>query len=523
MNSSDSTPGVAEQFFGRKLFMYGAHKEGILRGAAGQIIATRKGAICLGAKDGAVWITHLREPKGGAIPYKLPATMVLGQEHLEALGILESPYDPFNCKYGDRETFRDVWYEEHGQVGVIHFDFHNGAMSTEQCRDLRKVYLTAKQRPVKVLVLMGGKDFFSNGIHLNMIEAASNPTKESWNNIVAINGVVREILTNTNQLTVSAVEGNAGAGGVFLAIASDKVWASQTSVLNPHYKTMGLFGSEYSTFTAPHRIGEEKANLLKDQCLPISAERAEKIKLIDQIVPKSLNFKEAVLLKASELLDSCDNFICKKKYNHVRGKYDQAMVGCESNELKKMYDNFNSDIYHMARKNFVYKIPAKETPQHLVNNKINHSVEAQTRGNILDGTKFAEQLKHQLSDQIASLQKKDATFQPGLAIVQVGNREDSNVYVNKKLSMAKKIGIYAVHVKLPRDTTEHELIRAIDELNNENHIHGIMLQLPLDSSNKIKTSRVLDFVAPRKDVDAIGSTNLGKFFTIIIMVSGKFS
>lgn len=514
VNGSDSTPGVAEHFFGRKLFMYGAHKEGVLRGAASQIIATRKGAICLGTKDGAVWITHLREPKGGTIPYKLPATMVLGEEHLMALGVQESEYNPFNSKYGDRDTFRDVWYEEYGEVGVIHFDFHNGAMSTEQCRDLRQAYLTAKQRSIKVLVLMGGKDFFSNGIHLNMIEASTDPTRESWNNINAINGVVREILTNTNQITISAVEGNAGAGGVFLAIASDKVWASETSVLNPHYKTMGLFGSEYSTFTTPQRIGEEKANLLKDQCLPISAERAEKIKLIDEVVSKTLNFKEQVLVKAGQLLGSFDEFILRKKSHYVRSKYDQAMVGCEANELKKMYDNFNSEVYHTARKNFVYKAPTKETPHHLVNNKINNAIiSTQTRGNILDGNKFAAQMKHQLSELILNLQKKDATFQPGLAIVQVGNREDSNVYVNKKLAMAKKIGINAVHLKLPRDTTEHQLIMAIDELNNENHIHGIMLQLPLDCSNDIKTSEVLNFVAPRKDVDAIGSTNLGNIMS----------
>ena len=231
--------------------MYGCHKEGLLKGGIRIILATREGAICLGTLDGAVWITHLREAKGGKIPFKLPATKILGEGHLKVLGVQESKYDPFdnnnNNNYGNTATFRQIWYEEFGDVGILNFDFHNGAMSTEQCKLLIEAYIGAKQRPVKVLMLKGSKDFFSNGVHLNMIEASKNPAGESWKNINSINGVVKEILTNTTQITVAAVEGNAGAGGAYLAIASDVVIASEASVWNPHYKTMGLFGSELHT------------------------------------------------------------------------------------------------------------------------------------------------------------------------------------------------------------------------------------------------------------------------------------
>ena len=509
MQASDSAPGIVENFFGRKLVMYGCHKEGTLKGEARDILATREGAICLGTKDGAVWITHLRDAKGGDIPFKLPATQVLGEDHLRWLGIGESAYDPF--KYEKTQTFRQVWYEEIGDVGILNFDFHNGAMSTEQCKLLMEAYMKAKQRHVEVLVLKGGKDFFSNGVHLNMIEASKNPAEESWKNINAINGIVREILTNKNQITVSAVEGNAGAGGVYLALASDVVIASEASVLNPHYKTMGLFGSEYHTYTAKKRVGLEKARLIKNHCLPISAKSAKKHKLIDEVIARDLDFGSEVLRKADTLLESYEAKISRKVHLFNRSKSQQAMVICEGKELTRMFDNFSSDVYHHARKAFVHKMPATETPVHLVNLKVNSALSGiGTKGNILKGDRYAAEIRENLQDKIKSLQKEDPLFHPGLAIVQVGNRDDSRVYVNKKIQMAERIGINATHLQFPQETTQEELKIVMEQLNENEHIHGIMLQLPLDCTSSINTSDILDLIAPVKDVDSIGSTNLGR-------------
>ena len=71
------------------------------------------------------------------------------------------------------ETYREIAYEEHAGVGYLRFDFYNGAMSTEQCRRLRDAYAYARtQRQTNVIVLLGGDDYFSNGIHLSLIEAA---------------------------------------------------------------------------------------------------------------------------------------------------------------------------------------------------------------------------------------------------------------------------------------------------------------------------------------------------------------
>lgn len=76
---------------------------------------------------------------------------------------------------------------------------------------------------------------------------------QAWLNINAMDDVVRDIITCDTHITVSAVQGNAGAGGVYLAMAADYVVAHEGVVLNPHYKGMGLFGSEYWTYLSGRR------------------------------------------------------------------------------------------------------------------------------------------------------------------------------------------------------------------------------------------------------------------------------
>lgn len=67
-------------------------------------------------------------------------------------------------------------------------------------------------------------------------------------------------------------------------------------------------------------------------------------------------------------------------------------------------------------------------------------------------------MREQLKNEVTDLTRKLPGFHPGLAIVQVGGREDSNVYIRMKLKAAEEIGIHAEHVKLPRSTTEAEVI-----------------------------------------------------------------
>ena len=130
-------------------------------------------------------------------------------------------------------------------------------MSTEQCARLREAYAYARaDSRTRVIVLLGGSDYFSNGIHLNVIEAAEDPAAESWRNLVAINDLVRDIVQTDSHLVVSALAGDAAAGGVPLALAGDNVVAREDIVLNPYYQHMGgLYGSEYWTYLLPRRVG----------------------------------------------------------------------------------------------------------------------------------------------------------------------------------------------------------------------------------------------------------------------------
>ena len=127
-----------------------------------------------------------------------------------------------------------IRYEEVGSVGILHFAFYNGAMSTAGCEALRAAYAQALKRPTRVLMLMGGPDYWSNGIHLGLIEAADSPADESWRNINAIDDLARDIITTTDRFVVSVLRGSAGAGGVFLALAADEMWACEDVLLNPH-------------------------------------------------------------------------------------------------------------------------------------------------------------------------------------------------------------------------------------------------------------------------------------------------
>ena len=267
-------PGVVDEILGLKVHCYDAHREGVLRGEAGAVIAQRHGAICRATRDGAVWITHLKASLDSARPFKLLAAMVLG-DRLDGVPEVAASDD-------QAATWRDIRYEEIGEVGVLHFDFYNGAMSTRQCERLTAAYQAACRRRTRVIVLAGGHDFWSNGIHLNVIEASEHPADESWRNINAIDDLAHAILTTRTHLTFAALQGNAAAGGAFLALAADRVVARRGIVLNPHYKGMGnLYGSEYWTYLLPRRVGAAGARAITEGRLPLGSGDALDIRLID--------------------------------------------------------------------------------------------------------------------------------------------------------------------------------------------------------------------------------------------------
>ena len=173
IHAAEGHPGVLDAIDGIPFHLFGAHAERALRGRPGELIAQRHGAVCRATVDGAVWITHLKAP-GVVQAARHPRA---GRRRRRA----RRARDPAARASRPADTFREITYDERDGVGYLHFDFYNGAMSTDQCRRLLEAYRYAAARPqTDVIVLMGGRDFFSNGIHLNVIEAADDPAGESW-------------------------------------------------------------------------------------------------------------------------------------------------------------------------------------------------------------------------------------------------------------------------------------------------------------------------------------------------------
>ncbi|MGX1565223.1 hydrogenase maturation protein [Streptomyces sp. NPDC055506] len=374
LRGADSQPGVRDELCGREVFLHGGHPEDRLRGEPGELLATRSGAVCRATRDGAVWIPELRPRKssGDPAPFRRPAASVLatfpappGSHGLpnssdrphwlpEIAAPLELP--------PDRTTWTDIRYRQHGAVGFVTFSFPGGAMSTTHCRRLLAAYRYALSRPTSVLVLGGARDFFSNGIHLNVIEASSDPAGESWSNLNAMNDLVEAVLRTTDRLVVAALGGNAAAGGVMLALAADEVWCRTGGVLNPHYRNMGLYGSEYWTYSLPRRVGAETAERLTSQALPVSAATAERIGLVDRLVPaRAQEFTAEVERLAAALADDPDlatRITVKTTARHA-DELQRPLAEYRRTELARMRAIlFDRDApYHALRSAFVRKLP----------------------------------------------------------------------------------------------------------------------------------------------------------------------
>ena len=356
---SDSYPGVKDEILGVECYLFGVWEEEKLRGEPKKILAKRDGAICIGTIDGAVWISHLKEPN----KFKLPATYVL-KEKLKGIKEHRLPLI-FDKSY---KTFYEISCDVKDEIAYLYFNFHNGAFRAEQCMKLKYAFEHIKEQ-VKVVVLMGGEDFFSNGINLNILEDSKKSGEDGWSNINAINDLVKSIIFAEDVITVASVSKNAGAGGVFFATACDFVVGCEDRVLNPHYKTLGLSGSEYHTFTLPKRVGKDIANKLLDECLPISIKKAKEIGLVDRVFKKE-NYEKELETFAKSLIkdeDWYDEFLEQKE--DFLYENEQKIEALKEKEIKIMYPEFwnTNSPFHKLRYEFVYKLCPTKTPKRLKN------------------------------------------------------------------------------------------------------------------------------------------------------------
>ena len=124
---------------------------------------------------------------------------------------------------------------------------------------------------------------------------------------------------------------------------------------------------------------------------------------------------------------------------------------------------------------------------------------------ILSGKDVSSSVYKGLSERIHALREKGIT--PGLAVVLVGEDPASQVYVRSKTRTFKKLDLFTQTYRLPKDTSQDELLGLIKELKNDNSYHGFLVQLPLPKH--IESDKVINAIDPKKDVDGFHPENAG--------------
>jgi methylenetetrahydrofolate dehydrogenase (NADP+) / methenyltetrahydrofolate cyclohydrolase len=129
---------------------------------------------------------------------------------------------------------------------------------------------------------------------------------------------------------------------------------------------------------------------------------------------------------------------------------------------------------------------------------------------IIDGNKIAQDIRNEVRQSAISLKEQKGII-PGLAVVLVGEDPASKVYVGRKAKACAEVGFLSREYKLPADTSEARLLEIIAELNQDQLIHGILVQLPLPKN--MSTDKIIAAIDPHKDVDGFHPYNVGGLVT----------
>ncbi len=124
---------------------------------------------------------------------------------------------------------------------------------------------------------------------------------------------------------------------------------------------------------------------------------------------------------------------------------------------------------------------------------------------ILDGRLIKGQILDELKSEVNKL-----AIKPNLVVIQVGNNESSNIYINQKKKMAEYVGYGFSLIKYPEDVLEDEILKKIDELNKDKSVHAILVQMPLP--NHLNSTNIQNAVSVLKDVDGLNDRNAGRLF-----------
>lgn len=139
--------------------------------------------------------------------------------------------------------------------------------------------------------------------------------------------------------------------------------------------------------------------------------------------------------------------------------------------------------------------------------KVSPTVHA-SQYHILSGRKLAQSIREKANDEIQAIKLKHPNFKPTLKIIQVGARPDSSTYVRMKLKASKDSNVDCIIEKLPAEITEVELLKKISDINDDDSIHGLLIQLPLPRHlDETTITNAVDF---KKDVDGFHRYNAGE-------------
>ncbi len=128
---------------------------------------------------------------------------------------------------------------------------------------------------------------------------------------------------------------------------------------------------------------------------------------------------------------------------------------------------------------------------------------------IISGKELSGQKREEMKKEVEALKSEGIT--PGLAVIIVGDDPASQTYVRGKQRACQEVGIHSVLIEMEENTSQEELLAKIDELNNDDSIHGILVQLPLPK--QINEQAVIEKISPDKDVDGFHPVNIGRMMT----------
>ena len=134
---------------------------------------------------------------------------------------------------------------------------------------------------------------------------------------------------------------------------------------------------------------------------------------------------------------------------------------------------------------------------------------------LIKGAEISKQIREEITKEVEELKKKHG-ITPGLATILVGDDPGSKVYVGQKEKACHNLGIYSERTDLPADTSEADLLELVKKFNEDEKIHGVLVQLPLPKH--IDATRVIYAIEPDKDVDCFHPVNVGK----LMIGTGRF-